>query len=66
MLIINHPFDQIELKMKIRDSVRIVFIGDASVGKTSIISQFIDGYFNQNYKPTVEDFHTHTVQLKSK
>lgn len=52
--------------MKIRDSYKIVFMGDASVGKSSIITQFIDGYFNAAYKPTIEDFHTHTVQLKSK
>lgn len=51
--------------MKIRNSYKIVLLGDASVGKSSIISQFIEGHFKSSYKPTVEDFHCTQVQLKS-
>lgn len=52
--------------MKIRDSYRIVFMGDGCVGKSSLISQFIDGYFSSGYKPTIEDLFSHSVKLKSK
>lgn len=38
---------------------KIVFIGDANVGKTSIISQYINNRFINEYKPTIGvDFNT--------
>ena len=39
---------------------KIVLIGSASVGKTSIFNKFINGYFSQNYKSTI------TVEFKIK
>ena len=41
-------------------------MGDGAVGKSSLICQFIDGYFSNCYKPTIEEFFTHSVKLKSK
>lgn len=32
---------------------KIVFIGDAGIGKTSIIKRYVDDQFNKNVKPTV-------------
>ncbi|MFX0001183.1 MAG: Rab family GTPase [Candidatus Hodarchaeota archaeon] len=32
---------------------KIVILGDAAVGKTSLISQFVEGSFNEDYKPTL-------------
>ncbi|MFX0041044.1 MAG: Rab family GTPase [Promethearchaeota archaeon] len=32
---------------------KIVILGDAAVGKTSLINQFVEGSFNEDYKPTL-------------
>lgn len=32
---------------------KIVIIGDAAVGKTSLINQFVEGSFSEDYKPTL-------------
>lgn len=32
---------------------KIVILGDAAVGKTSLISQFVEGSFTEDYKPTL-------------
>jgi Ras-related protein Rab-11A len=32
---------------------KIVVLGDAAVGKTSLINQFVEGSFNEDYKPTL-------------
>ena len=52
--------------MKIRDIHKVVVMGAGSVGKTSIVMQFIEGVFVSHYKPTVEDYYRHTVQLTGK
>lgn len=39
---------------EIREFVfKIVIIGDAAVGKTSLINQFVESSFNEDYKPTL-------------
>ncbi|XP_071953008.1 ras-related protein Rap-2a-like [Antedon mediterranea] len=54
-------------------TVRVVVMGAAKVGKTSIISRFLNGNFEEKYKPTVEGFfcrdyksvdNTRTVRLE--
>lgn len=43
---------------------KIVFLGDLSVGKTSIINQFIYGTFDQSHQPTIGiDFLSKTMYL---
>jgi small GTP-binding protein len=32
---------------------KIVILGDAAVGKTSLINQFVEGSFQEDYKPTL-------------
>lgn len=32
---------------------KIVILGDAAVGKTSLINQFVEGSFSEDYKPTL-------------
>ncbi|CAH8571527.1 unnamed protein product [Schistosoma turkestanicum] len=39
------------------EEVRIVFLGSAKVGKTSIIQRFLHNHFETKYTPTVEDIH---------
>lgn len=49
--------------MKIRETNKVVVMGAGGVGKTSIIVQFMEGFFSSTYKPTVEDYYRHTIQL---
>ncbi|RNA40963.1 ras-related Rap-1b-like [Brachionus plicatilis] len=42
---------------------KIILLGDAGVGKTSIIKQYLNGNFNANYNPTVEDSYLHNITL---
>ena len=48
--------------MKIRETHRIVVMGGGGVGKTSLVTQFMQGFFVSSYKPTVEDYYRHTVK----
>ncbi|RWS02873.1 hypothetical protein B4U79_02000 [Dinothrombium tinctorium] len=49
--------------MKILEAHKVVVMGDGGVGKTSLVTQFMEGYFTSQYKPTVEDYYRHTLQL---
>merc|ERR1711879_80532 len=51
-----------------RNKYKLVFVGDSSVGKTSIISRFMHGHFDAHYDATIGiDFlaKTHTVDGKT-
>lgn len=52
--------------MKIRETHRVVFMGSGGVGKTSLITQFMEGMFISTYKPTVEDYHRHNIKTPGK
>ncbi len=44
----------IEETSELREFVfKITILGDAAVGKTSLISQFVEGSFQEDYKPTL-------------
>ncbi|KAG5445607.1 GTP-binding protein Rhes [Clonorchis sinensis] len=43
---------------KSEESVKVVVLGSAKVGKTSIIQRFLYNRFEAKYIPTVEDMHT--------
>lgn len=46
---------------------KIVFIGDISVGKTSIIARFIENKFRDNYDPSIGvDFASKTIRFRGK
>ncbi|XP_077977694.1 GTP-binding protein Rhes-like [Glandiceps talaboti] len=45
------------VEMNSRQSKRLVVMGAAAVGKSSIISQLLDSKFNHSYRQTVEDYH---------
>ncbi|KAI1301263.1 GTP-binding protein Di-Ras2 [Halotydeus destructor] len=49
--------------MKIREAHKVVVMGAGGVGKTSLVVQFMEGFFSSAYKPTVEDYYRHTIQL---
>nr|XP_027224610.1 ras-related protein Rab-7a-like [Penaeus vannamei] len=42
---------------------KLVILGAGGVGKTSLVLQFLQGFFSTTYKPTVEDCYSHTLQL---
>ena len=44
---------------------KLVILGAGAVGKTSLVMQFLEGFFSYSYKPTVEDYYRHTLQLPS-
>lgn len=51
------------------DAVRykIVFVGDISVGKTSIMNRFIENKFSEIYDPSIGvDFHSKVLMYKNK
>ncbi|XP_070581211.1 ras-related protein Rap-2a-like [Ptychodera flava] len=57
--------------LNVKESKRLVVMGAAGVGKSSVISQFLYGKFDEKYRETVEDLHTrefdingHTLHLE--
>ena len=46
---------------------KLVIVGDVSVGKTSLISRFIDNTFKVNYDPSIGvDFSSKTVKFRGR
>lgn len=52
--------------MKVRENHRVVVMGAGGVGKTSLVTLFMEGVFTTTYKPTIEDYYRHTVQFPGK
>ncbi|TTI92383.1 GTP-binding protein Rhes [Bagarius yarrelli] len=46
------------LEVKEKTQVRLVFLGAAGVGKTSLIRRFLDNSFETKHKRTVEELHS--------
>ena len=43
---------------------RLVILGSAKVGKTSIVSRFLCNKYDEKYTPTIEDFHRKIYRIK--
>ena len=53
-----------ESKDKRRCLIKVIAIGDSSVGKTSIIQMFSNNKFSQAFKPTIgADFSSKEISL---
>lgn len=52
--------------VELRRKFTIVFFGDSSVGKTSLILRFLGYGFSDEYQPTIEDFFIKHVFYKNK
>jgi small GTP-binding protein len=66
-----HPQDSHESlsaadTVELRSKFTIVFFGDSSVGKTSLILRFLGYGFSDEYQPTIEDFFIKHVFYKNK
>nr|XP_033818675.1 dexamethasone-induced Ras-related protein 1 [Geotrypetes seraphini] len=46
-----------ELNIPAKNCYRMVILGSSKVGKTAIVSRFLSGRFDDQYTPTIEDFH---------
>ncbi|XP_061910952.1 dexamethasone-induced Ras-related protein 1-like [Entelurus aequoreus] len=47
-----------------KNSYRMVILGSTKVGKTAIVSRFLTGRFDEQYTPTIEDFHRKLYSIK--
>ena len=43
---------------------RLVILGSARVGKTSVITRFLTNKYEEKYTPTIEDFHRKVYRIK--
>ena len=51
--------------MKMNYVTKIVFIGDVSVGKTSIMNRIVENKFKDYYEPSIGvDFHAKTITFR--
>eukprot|EP00062_Callorhinchus_milii_P026880 gi/632989521/ref/XP_007883693.1/ PREDICTED: GTP-binding protein Rhes-like isoform X2 [Callorhinchus milii] len=49
--------DGLLLQVPAKNSYRMVVLGASKVGKSCIVSRFLSGRFEEQYTPTIEDFH---------
>ncbi|KAJ3607658.1 hypothetical protein NHX12_024709 [Muraenolepis orangiensis] len=47
-----------------KNCYRMVILGSTKVGKTAIVSRFLSGRFEDQYTPTIEDFHRKLYSIK--
>jgi small GTP-binding protein len=43
---------------------RLVVLGSSKVGKTSIVSRFLNNKYDETYTPTIEDFHRKIYKIR--
>ena len=48
----------------LNNQYRLVVVGSPKVGKTAIVSRFLSGKFDDQYTPTIEDFHRKMYKIK--
>ena len=47
-----------------KNCYRLVILGSAKVGKTSIVQRFMYNRFDDKYTPTIEDFHRKLYRIR--
>ena len=47
--------------MRRNDTIGLLLLGTSKVGKTALLQRWINGVYQEKYKPTVEDFFTKSV-----
>eukprot|EP00061_Rhincodon_typus_P004106 g21758.t1 len=46
-----------EINIPAKNCYRMVILGSSKVGKSAIVSRFLNSKFEDQYTPTIEDFH---------
>lgn len=49
----------------VKENYRVVVMGTAGVGKSSIINQFLHNKFSESHKETIEELHRHTMKFET-
>ncbi|XP_045126946.1 GTP-binding protein Rhes-like [Portunus trituberculatus] len=52
------------MKPPAKNCFRLVVLGASKVGKTSIVSRFLNNKFDESYTPTIEDFHRKLYRIR--
>ncbi|XP_013907511.1 PREDICTED: dexamethasone-induced Ras-related protein 1 [Thamnophis sirtalis] len=55
---------EVELNIPPKNCYRMVVLGSSKVGKTAIVSRFLSGHFEDQYTPTIEDFHRKLYSIR--
>uniref|UniRef100_A0A8C5RF56 Ras related dexamethasone induced 1 n=1 Tax=Laticauda laticaudata TaxID=8630 RepID=A0A8C5RF56_LATLA len=55
---------EVELNIPAKNCYRMVVLGSSKVGKTAIVSRFLNGRFEDQYTPTIEDFHRKLYSIR--
>lgn len=53
-----------EFNIPAKNCHRMVILGSTKVGKTAIISRFLNERFDDQYTPTIEDFHRKLYSIR--
>lgn len=51
------PPCETEVNVPTKNCYRMVILGSSKVGKSAIVSRFLNSKFEDQYTPTIEDFH---------
>lgn len=54
-----------QMKMSDFERIRLVLLGGAGVGKSSVVRRFLTKSYCDKYRPTVEDLHNREYDLGS-
>lgn len=52
------------MKPRAKNCFRLVILGSSRVGKTSLVSRFLNNKFEDTYTPTIEDFHRKLYKIR--
>ncbi|KAJ1174051.1 hypothetical protein NDU88_005875 [Pleurodeles waltl] len=58
------PSTPCALAVPAKNSYRMVVLGASRVGKTAIVGRFLNGRFEEQYTPTIEDFHRKVYHIR--
>ena len=53
-----------QLRIPAKNCHRMVVLGSSKAGKTSIVSRFLNGHFNEQYIPTIDEFHRKLYRIR--
>ena len=52
------------MRIPAKNCHRMVVLGSSKAGKTSIVSRFLNGHFNEQYIPTIDEFHRKLYRIR--